>query len=102
MFLVLGRQAQIDGVEARIPFPPLVCLVRARSSHLRCPRLWQIRHPGPVIGGGESGSLNGEMALILLKGAVSFTVFITGHVLMSMRITRSSNDWKDSEAKDEV
>jgi hypothetical protein len=27
------------------------------------------------------------MALILLVGAISFTVFIIGHVLMSMRIT---------------
>lgn len=41
----------------------------------------------PVVGGGESGSLNNEMALILLVGAISFTVFIIGHVLMSMRIT---------------
>ena len=103
MFLVLGRQAQIDGVKREIPFPPLVCLVSCSFQSPTLPRLWQIRHPGPVIGGGESGSLNGEMALILLLGAVSFTVFITGHVLMSMRITSLEQRLERiQEAKDEV
>ena len=88
LFLVLGRQAQPDGVETRDTFSTfgLFGFVLVPVTYVAT-RLWQIRHPGPVVGGGESGSLNGEMAVILLIGAISFTVFIIGHVLMSMRIT---------------
>ena len=88
MFLVLGRQSQPDGVETRDTFSTfgLFGFVLVPVTYVAT-RLWQIRHPGPVIGGGDSGSLNGEMALILLLGAISFTVFIVGHMLMSMRIT---------------
>ena len=42
--------------------------------------------PGPVVGGGDSGSLNGEMALILLIGALLHDLYHWPH-LMSMRIT---------------
>ena len=88
LFLVLGRQSQPDGVETRDTFSTfgLFGFVLVPITYVAT-RLWQIRHPGPVIGGGESGSLNSEMALILLLGAISFTIFIIGHVLMSMRIT---------------
>ena len=88
LFLVLGRQSQPDGVETRDTFSTfgLFGFVLVPVTYVAT-RLWQIRHPGPVVGGGDSGSLNGDMAVILLIGAVSFTVFIIGHVLMSMRIT---------------
>ena len=88
LFLVLGRQAQPDGVETRDTFSTfgLFGFVLVPVTYVAT-RLWQIRHPGPVVGGGESGSLNGEMAVILFIGAISFTIFIIGHVLMSMRIT---------------
>ncbi len=85
LFLVLGRQSQPDGVETRDTFSTfgLFGFVLVPVTYVAT-RLWQIRHPGPVIGGGDSGSLNGEMALILLLGAISFTVFIIGHILMSL------------------
>lgn len=88
LFLVLGRQSQPDGVETRDTFSTfgLFGFVLVPVTYVAT-RLWQIRHPGPVVGGGDSGSLNGEMAFILFLGAISFTVFIIGHVLMSMRIT---------------
>ena len=88
LFLVLGRQSQPDGVETRDTFSTfgLFGFVLVPVTYVAT-RLWQIRHPGPVVGGGDSGSLNGEMAVILLIGAISFTIFIIGHVLMSMRIT---------------
>ncbi len=88
LFLVLGRQSQPDGVETRDTFSTfgLFGFALVPITYVAT-RLWQIRHPGPVIGGGESGSLNSEMALILLLGAISFTIFIIGHILMSMRIT---------------
>ena len=88
LFLVLGRPSQPDGVETRDTFSTfgLFGFVLVPVTYVAT-RLWQIRHPGPVVGGGDSGSLNGEMALILLIGALSFTTFIIGHILMSMRIT---------------
>jgi len=50
-------------------------------------RIWTIRHPGPVVATGEGSSINGDMGLVLLFAAVSFTVFIIGHIVASMRLT---------------
>ena len=50
-------------------------------------RIWTIRHPGPVVATGDEGSINGDMGLVLLLGAISFTVFIVGHMMASMRLT---------------
>jgi heme exporter protein C len=88
LFLVLGRQSQPDGVETRDTFSTfgLYGFVLVPITYVAT-RLWQIRHPGPVVGGGDGGSLAGEMAVILFIGAISFTIFIIGHILMSMRIT---------------
>ena len=88
LFLVLGRQAQPDGVETRDTFSTfgLFGFVLVPVTYVAT-RLWQIRHPGPVLGGGDGGSLNSEMAAVLFFGAISFTTFMIGHVLMSMRIT---------------
>ena len=36
---------------------------------------------------GDEGSINGDMGLVLLLGAISFTVFIVGHMMASMRLT---------------
>ena len=89
LFLVLGRQSQPDGVETRDTFATfgLYGFVLVPFTYIAT-RLWEIRHPGPVIGSGDDGgSLSGDMAIVLLIGAVSFTLFILGHILMSMRIT---------------
>ena len=89
LFLVLGRQSQPDGVETRDTFSTfgLYGFVLVPLTYIAT-RIWQIRHPGPVIGtGDESGSLQSSMALVLLIGALSFTVFIIGHMMISMRIT---------------
>jgi hypothetical protein len=40
-----------------------------------------------VVGTGDEGSINGDMGLVLLIGAVSFTIFIIGHMIASMRLT---------------
>ena len=50
-------------------------------------RIWTIRHPGPVVATGDGSSINSDMGLVLLIGAVSFTVFIIGHMMASMRLT---------------
>jgi len=50
-------------------------------------RIWTIRHPGPVVGTDDGGSINGEMGLVLLFSAISFTVLIVGHMMASMRLT---------------
>jgi heme exporter protein C len=89
LFLVLGRQSQPDGVETRDTFSTfgLYGFILVPLTYIAT-RIWEIRHPGPVIGtGDDSGSLAGDMAIVLLLGALSFTAFILGHILMSMRIT---------------
>jgi|MEHZ01.5.fsa_nt_MEHZ011593873.1_9 heme exporter protein C len=89
LFLVLGRQSQPDGVETRDTFSTfgLYGFILVPFTYIAT-RIWEIRHPGPVIGSGDdSGSLSGDMTIVLMIGALSFTVFILGHILMSMRIT---------------
>ena len=47
---------------------------------------WEIRHPGPVVAAGDDeGSAGYGRGLI--HRCLSFTIFIIGHMLMSMRIT---------------
>jgi hypothetical protein len=89
LFLVLGRQSQPDGVETRDTFSTfgLYGFILVPFTYIAT-RIWEIRHPGPVVAAGdEGGSLSGDMTVVLLIGALSFTIFIIGHILMSMRIT---------------
>ena len=89
LFLVLGRQSQPDGVESRAPFSTF-CLygfVLVPITYI-ANRIWIIRHPGPVIAGDENSSISGDMALVLMIGALSFTVLIIGHIMTSIEITK--------------
>ncbi len=88
IFLVLGRRSQPDGVETRDTFSAfgLYGFILVPLTYIST-RIWQIRHPGPVGGIGAEGSINGDMRFVVLLGALSFTIFIAGHILVSMRIT---------------
>ena len=88
LFLVLGRQSQPDGVESRDTFSTfgLYGFVLVPISYIAT-RIWQIRHPGPVVGGGAEGSLSSNMGFVLLIGVISFTILIIGHIIMSAKIT---------------
>ena len=88
LFLVLGRQSQPDGVESRDTFSTfgLYGFVLVPITYIAT-RIWQIRHPGPVIGAGDEGSLSSDMGFVLLIGAISFSILIAGHMFMSAKIT---------------
>lgn len=89
LLLVLGRRAQPDGVETRDTFSTvgLFGFVLVPLTYMAT-RIWQIRHPGPVIAAGDDGgSLAPSMTVVLLLGVAAFTVLIAGHVLESMRLT---------------
>ncbi len=89
VYLVLGRNSQPDGIETRDTFAGfgLYGFVLVPFTYIAT-RIWAIRHPGPVVGTGEEGSINGDMGLVLFLGALSFTALILGHILTSMRITK--------------
>lgn len=88
VYVVLGRNSQPDGVESRDTFAAfgLYGFVLVPVTYIAT-RIWTIRHPGPVVATGDEGSINGDMGMVLLLGAVSFTIFIIGHMLTSMRLT---------------
>ena len=88
IYLVLGRNSQPDGVETRDTFAAFgpYGFILVPFTYVAT-RIWSIRHPGPVIGTDDGGSLNADMGLILLFGTLSFTLLIFGHMLTSMRIT---------------
>mgnify|MGYP005720156047 FL=1 len=88
IYVVLGRNSQPDGVESRDTFAAfgLYGFALVPVTYIAT-RIWTIRHPGPVVATGDEGSINGDMGLVLLLGAISFTVFIVGHMMASMRLT---------------
>ena len=90
VYLVLGLSSQPDGIETRDTFAGfgLYGFVLVPFTYIAT-RIWAIRHPGPVVATGEDGSINGDMGLVLLVGALSFTTLILGHILTSMHITAS-------------
>ena len=69
-----GRNSQPDGVESRDTFAAfgLYGFVLVPITYIAT-RIWTIRHPGPVVATGDEGSINGDMGLVLLLGAISFT-----------------------------
>ena len=88
LYLILGRKSQPDGVETRDTFAAfgmygftLVPLTYIAT------RLWQIRHPGPVVATSE-GSLNSDMGLVLFIGAISFSTLVIGHIISGMHLTK--------------
>ena len=85
---VLGRRSQPDGIETRDTFSAfgMYGFVLVPITYIAT-RLWQIRHPGPVIATSD-GSLNSDMSTVLFIGAISFTVLIIGHVMAGMRLTK--------------
>ena len=88
LYLVLGRRSQPDGIETRDTFSAfgMYGFVLVPITYIAT-RLWQIRHPGPVIATSD-GSLNSDMSTVLFIGAISFTVLIIGHVMAGMRLTK--------------
>ena len=88
LYLVLGRRSQPDGAETRDTFSAfgMYGFVLVPLTYIAT-RLWQIRHPGPVVATSE-GSLNSDMGMVLAIGAVSFTVLIIGHIMAGMRVAR--------------
>ena len=88
LYLVLGRRSQPDGIETRDTFAAfgMYGFVLVPITYIST-RLWQIRHPGPVVATSE-GSLNSDMGTVLLIGAISFTVLIIGHVMAGMRLSK--------------
>ena len=89
LFLVLGRQSQPDGVETRDTFSTfgLYGFVLVPITYIAT-RIWVIRHPGPVIAGEDGSSISGDMATVLMIGAISFTLLIAGHIITSMNVTK--------------
>lgn len=89
LFLVLGRQSQPDGVETRDTFSTfgLYGFVLVPITYIAT-RIWVIRHPGPVIAGEEGSSISGDMAAVLMIGAISFTLLVAGHIITSMNVTK--------------
>ena len=88
IYVVLGRNSQPDGVETRDTFAAfgLYGFVLVPLTYIAT-RIWTIRHPGPVVATGDGNSINSDMGLVLIISAISFTVFILGHILASMQLT---------------
>ena len=83
---MLGEKSRPDGVESRDTFSATVYRIYSGSRYLCCNRIWEIRHHGPVMA--MEWFTSPEMGMVLAIGAISFTVFIIGHIMASMRLTK--------------
>lgn len=88
IYVVLGRNSQPDGVETRDTFAAfgLYGFILVPLTYVAT-RIWTIRHPGPVVATGSGSSISSDMGMLLLLSAISFTIFICGHILTSIRLT---------------
>ena len=98
LYLILGRKSQPDGIETRDTFSAfgMYGFVLVPITYIAT-RLWQIRHPGPVVATSE-GSLNSDMGIVLLIGAISFSVMVIGHVIAGMNLTKLEMQVEDLQA----
>jgi len=83
LFLVMGHQAQPDTEDTRDTFSSVglfgFILVPITIMAIR---IWQNRHPGPVIGGGEGSGLDPQILMVLLFGLFSFQILVAGQVML--------------------
>ncbi len=83
LFLVVGHQTQGDSEDSRDTFATVglfgFLLVPLTIVAIR---IWQNRHPGPVIGGGSEAGLAPEILAVLLFGLFSFQVLVIGHAML--------------------
>jgi heme exporter protein C len=83
LFLVMGHQAQPDTEDTRDTFSSVglfgFILVPITIMAIR---IWQNRHPGPVIGGGEDSGLDPQILMVLLFGLFSFQILVAGQVML--------------------
>ena len=83
LFLVMGHQAQADTEDTRDTFSSVglfgFILVPITIMAIR---IWQNRHPGPVIGGGEGSGLDTQILMVLLFGLFSFQILVAGQVML--------------------
>ena len=83
LFLVMGHQAQADTEDTRDTFSSVglfgFILVPITIMAIR---IWQNRHPGPVIGGGEGSGLDPQILMVLLFGLFSFQILVAGQVML--------------------
>ena len=99
LYLVLGRKSQPDGIETRDTFSAfgMYGFILVPVTYIAT-RLWQIRHPGPVVATSE-GSLNSDMGIVLLIGGISFSILVIGHIISGMRLTKLQMKFEDLQAK---
>jgi len=103
LFIVLGRRTQPDGVETRDTFCTfgMYGFILVPFTYIST-RLWQIRHPGPVMATSK-GSIDWDMRIVLYCGALSFLAIITGYIISGMRLAQLEMRLEKIQAKyDEV
>jgi len=83
LFLVMGHQTQADNEETRDTFATVgifgFILVPLTIMAIR---IWENRHPPPIINGDESSGLDTEILLVLLFGVAAFQILVIGQMMM--------------------
>ncbi len=100
LFLVMGHQAQADTEDTRDTFSSVglfgFILVPITIMAIR---IWQNRHPGPVIGGGEGSGLDPQILMVLLFGLFSFQILVAGQVMLRYIIVGLEDRLTEIQAK---
>jgi heme exporter protein C len=83
LFLVMAHEGQTDTEDSRDTFASIglfgFVLVPLTIVSIR---IWQNRHPAPVIGGAENSGLDPQILMVMLLGLVAFQILVAGQVML--------------------
>ncbi len=96
LFLVMGHQSQADTEDARdtLASVGLFGFILVPITIIAI-RLWQNRHPGPVIGGGEDSGLDPQIMIVMLLGLAAFQILVAGQIMVRYIVAGLENRLND-------
>ncbi|MBS71902.1 MAG: hypothetical protein CMO20_02965 [Thermoplasmata archaeon] len=88
LYLVMGHQGQADNEETRDTFAAVglfgFLLVPLTIAAIR---IWENRHPPPIINSDGSSTLDSQILLVMLLGVISFQILVIGQVMIRYYIS---------------
>ncbi len=84
----MGHQSQADTEDTRDTFATVglfgFLLVPLTIAAIR---IWENRHPPPIIMGDESSGLDSEILLVMLLGVFAFQILVSGQIMLRYLIS---------------
>ena len=87
LYLVMSHQTQADSEDSRDTFASIgLCGFVLVPLTIISIRIWQNRHPPPVVGGDESSGLDAQILGVMLLGMAAFQILVAGQVMLRYHV----------------